>query len=76
LRSAQVESEARERAQMILGAISLVIWFAVAFTLGVRWYVDEYTARPILLAGGIALAVAALPWLAYRPLVRRLRRRA
>jgi hypothetical protein len=74
LRSAQVESEARERAQMILGAISLVIWFAVAFALAVRWFVNEYSARPILMAGGIAFLVAALPWLAYRPLVRRLLR--
>jgi hypothetical protein len=67
------ESEARDHAQFILGAISLVIWFAVAFTLGVRLFVDEYTAPPILIAGGIALVVAALPWLAYRWLVRRLR---
>ena len=69
------DSAARDRAQMILGAVSLVIWFAVAFTLGVRWYVDESTAPPILMAGGIALIVAALPWLGYRPLVRRLRGR-
>ena len=62
------------RAQFILGAISLVIWFAVAFTLGVRWYIDEDTAQPILMAGGIALMVAALPWLLYKPLVRRLSR--
>jgi hypothetical protein len=74
LSSARVESEARDRAQMILGAISLAIWFVVAFALGVRWYIDEYTARPILMAGGVALAIAALPWLAYRPLVRRLLR--
>jgi hypothetical protein len=67
--------EARERAQMILGAVSLVIWFIVAFALGVRWYVDEDTAPPILAAGGIALVIAALPWLAYGPLVRRLRKR-
>jgi hypothetical protein len=67
-------AEARDRAQFILGAISLVIWFAVAFALGVRWYVDENTAPPILMAGGIALLIAALPWLAYRPLVRRLSR--
>ncbi len=70
--SARIESEARDRAQMILGAISLVIWFVVAFALGVRWFIDENTAQPILMAGGIALMVAAIPWLAYRPLVRRL----
>ena len=68
-------AEARDRAQFILGAISLVVWFVVAFALGVRWYVDENTAQPILLAGGIALAVAAVPWLAYRPLVRHFVRR-
>jgi len=67
-------ASARDRAQFILGAVSLVIWFGVAFTLGVRWYVDENTAPPILMAGGIALLVAALPWLAYRPLARRLSR--
>jgi hypothetical protein len=44
----------------------------VAFALAVRWFIDEYTAQPILMAGGVAFAVAALPWLAYKPLVRRL----
>ena len=57
---------------MILGAVSLVVWFIVAFTLGVKWFIDEDTPQPILMAGGIALAVAALPWLAYPWLVRRL----
>jgi hypothetical protein len=60
---------------MILGAVSLVIWFIVAFGLGVKWFIDEDTPQPILMAGGIALAVAALPWLAYPWLVRRLRTR-
>ena len=66
--------DARDRAQFILGAISLVIWFAVAFPLGVLWYVDEDTAQPILMAGGIALAICALPWLAYPALVRKFSR--
>jgi len=65
-------SNARDRAQFILGAVSLVIWFAVAFTLGVRWYVDEDTAQPILMAGGIAFMICAVPWLAYPWLVRHL----
>jgi hypothetical protein len=60
---------------MILGAVSLVIWLIVAFALGVLWYVDEDTPQPILMAGGCALIVAALPWLAYRPLVDWLRKR-
>lgn len=68
-------AEARDRAQFILGAVSLVIWFVVAFSLAVKWYIDEYTAQPILMAGGVAFAVAAIPWLAYAPLVRRLMKR-
>jgi hypothetical protein len=60
---------------MILGAISLVIWLVVAFGLGVVWYIDEDTPQPILMAGGIALMVAGLPWLGYQWLVRRLMRR-
>ena len=69
---ARIESEARDRAQTILGAISLVIWFVVAFGLGVKWFIDENTPQPILMAGGIALMVAAIPWLAYGRLTRRL----
>jgi hypothetical protein len=71
-----MESEARDRAQMILGAVSLVIWFIVAFTLGVHWYIDEDTAQPILIAGGIALMIAAIPWATYPWLIRRLVRKA
>ena len=70
------KAEARDRAQFILGAVSLVIWFIVAFALGVRWYIDDDTAQPILMAGGIALLVSAVPWLAYSWLVRRLSRDA
>ena len=69
-------SEARDRAQFILGAISLVIWFITAFTLSVKWFIDEYSAQPILMAGGIAFIVAALPWLAYPVLVSRIRKTA
>jgi len=65
-------AEARDQAQFILGAVSLVIWFLVAFTLSVMWFVDEYTGGPILRAGVIAFVIAAVPCLAYRPLVRRL----
>jgi hypothetical protein len=66
------EAEARDRAQWILGAISLVIWFAFAFGLALLWFTDDNHPQPIFLAGGIALVIAALPWLAYRPLTRRL----
>jgi hypothetical protein len=59
---------------MILGAISLVLWLVIAFWLSIQWYIDEDTPRPILMAGGVALMFAAIPWLAYPALVRRLRR--
>jgi hypothetical protein len=68
-------ADARDRAQFILGAVSLVIWLVLAFTLAVKWYIDEYTAQPILMAGGIAFAVAAIPWLAYPVLLRRFMKR-
>jgi hypothetical protein len=70
----RTDSEVRDRVQMILGAVSLVLWFVVAFGLAIRWYVDDNTPQPIFMAGGIALLVAGIPWLAYRPLVRRLRK--
>jgi hypothetical protein len=63
-------AEARDQAQFILGAVSLVIWFAVAFALGVQWYIDENNPQPILMAGGIAFMICAIPWLAYPWLVR------
>ena len=65
-------SEARERAQLLLGAVSLALWLAVGYSLALLLYVQTHTGRSILLAGAIALAVAALPWLGYRRLVRRL----
>ena len=71
---ARIEAEARDRAQFLLGGISLAIWFVAAFGLSVAWFVDEYHGRPILMAGGVAFVLAAIPWLAYRPLVRRFSR--
>ena len=63
-------AEARERAQLILGAVSLVIWFAVAFTLAVNWMLQGQPDSRIILAGTLALGVAAAPWLGYRRLVK------
>ncbi|MDQ3811151.1 MAG: hypothetical protein M3336_12760 [Chloroflexota bacterium] len=68
-------AEARDRAQLILGAISLLVWFVVAFTLSVSWLLAGAPQSRVMLAGGIGLAVAALPWLAYRRLVCRLSER-
>ena len=65
-------AEARERAQLVLGALSLLIWFSVAYVLAVTWYMQTHTQRTILLAGFVALLVAAVPWLGYRRLVNRL----
>jgi hypothetical protein len=68
---ARTDLEARELAQMVLGAVSLVLWFAVAFGLAIAWQVTEDQPKQIMLAGGIALVVAALPWLSYHRLVSR-----
>jgi membrane protein YdbS with pleckstrin-like domain len=69
----RTDGEVRDRAQMILGAVSLVLWFLVAFGLAIAWWVDDNTPQPIFMAGGIALIVAAIPWVAYKPLLRHLR---
>jgi protein-S-isoprenylcysteine O-methyltransferase Ste14 len=68
------ERRARERAEAILGLISLIVWLVLAFTLAIAFgATDEDHPQPIMMGGGIALVVAALPWLGYRWLVRRLR---
>ncbi len=70
----RTHQDAAERAQLLLGAVSLVLWFAVAFGLAVTWVLQGASDSRIILAGMIALAVAAVPWLAYRRLVERLAR--
>lgn len=76
LSAERAAAEGRDRAQIVLGAVSLVIWFVAAFALAINWWVDEYSARPILMAGGVAFLIAAIPWLAYAPLSRRLTQRS
>ena len=71
----EAERRARERTEAILGLISLVIWLALAFSLAVHFGVDEDHPQPTLMAGGLALVVAALPWVSYRWLLGRARRR-
>jgi hypothetical protein len=70
----RTRQEAIDRAQLILGAVSLVVWFIVAFALGVTWTLQGAPEARVIVAGFIALGVAALPWLGYRPLVNRLQR--
>ncbi|MBV9356802.1 MAG: hypothetical protein JO023_14910 [Chloroflexi bacterium] len=70
----EAERRARERTEAILGLISLIIWFALAFSLAIHFGVDEDHPQPTLMAGGLALVVAALPWLSYRWLLGRSRR--
>jgi peptidoglycan/LPS O-acetylase OafA/YrhL len=68
------ERRARERAEVILGLISLVLWLVLAFGLAIAFgATDEDHPQPIMMGGGIAFIIAALPWLSYRWLVRRLR---
>ena len=71
----RTDLEAREFAQAVLGAVSLVIWFAVAFGLAIAWQVTQDQPKQIMLAGGIGLVAAALPWLGYPRLVTHLTRR-
>jgi hypothetical protein len=66
------QQEATERAQLLLGAVSLLLWFAVAYALAVNWLLAGASDSRVILAGTIALVVAALPWLGYRSLVRKL----
>ena len=73
-RRSRSQREAEEYAQMLLGLVSLVVWFVVAFGLAIAMHVDDDHPRQIMLAGGIGLAVAALPWLGYRALVDAARR--
>jgi len=69
-REEQARRQAREAVVQGLGLISMIIWVSgvLAFLIWV------YPARPFkpssgMLAGLVMLAIAALPWLAYRPLV-------
>jgi hypothetical protein len=76
-RARGAEAEARERVQMVLGLLSLVIWFVVACAVVVALDLPR-SGRPsqVLLVGLGALLVAALPWLGYRRLVAARRRPA
>ena len=65
-----------ERAQFILGALSLAIWLIVAFGLATIFGVTQEDDTPhIMTAGGIAFMCAALPWVYYPRLIERLKRR-
>lgn len=68
-----VKREAEERWQMILGLISLVVWFAVSFALILAMDAILGPGRPsrIIVAGTIAALAAAAPWIPYQRLVQR-----
>ncbi|MBX5492720.1 MAG: hypothetical protein IRZ14_16335 [Chloroflexi bacterium] len=68
----QARQQAREAVIQWLGLISMAIW-VIGILAFMIWL---YPARPLkpssgMLAGLVMLGVAALPWLAYRPLVQR-----
>lgn len=66
-----VEQEARERVQLRLGFLSLVLWFLISFGLVAALNLPAYgRGAPIIMAGFLGLALSALPWLGYRRLVR------
>lgn len=73
---ADLEQQVRESVQARLGLFSIVIWFLVTFAAVVPLrLVYEIRAPFVLLVGFLALAIAALPWLAYGRMVEtRLRR--
>ena len=65
------QQEAAEWVQLRLGLLSLLLW--LFFTFGLLTYLGLQTINDhpalIVMAGCLGLAVAALPWLAYRRLV-------
>ena len=70
------EREARERVAFYLALTTMVLWFLLTFSLAVVLDVAN-SERPqrVIPLGFATLAVAALPWLGYRPLVRAWSRR-
>ncbi len=75
-----VEQRARERVQLWLMIVSTVLWFVLTYTVATVLDI-AHSDRParVIPLGFAMLALAALPWLAYRRLVaaevrRRLRR--
>jgi uncharacterized membrane protein len=71
-----LEQQVRERVQARLALSSMLLWFIVTFAAVVPLrLIYEIRAPLVLLIGFLALAVAALPWLAYGRMVEsRLRR--
>jgi hypothetical protein len=71
-----MEREARERVAFYLALTTTVIWFLLTFSLAVMLDVAN-SERPqrVIPLGFFTLAIAALPWLLYRPLVRAWERR-
>lgn len=57
--------EIPENHQAILGLSSLLIWLVVVFAIILRFNLDNGPQPFLLVAGFTALAISALPWLAY-----------
>jgi uncharacterized membrane-anchored protein len=66
------EREAKESVQARLALFSMIIWLSVTLAIVLPLRLN-YGLRPayVIMIGFAALLVAALPWLAYRRLVRR-----
>ena len=68
--------DARDVVQFPLGCLSLVLWLVVVFVFFLAFNLwTRVTSTPLLMAGGLALVVAALPWLAYPRMVAARRKR-
>jgi hypothetical protein len=66
-----LEREAKERVAFYLALASTLIWFVVTFTVATLLDV-AHSDRParVIPLGFVVLAFSALPWLAYKRLVR------
>jgi hypothetical protein len=64
------DQEAREFAQAVLGLVSLVVWFGLSFGVAIAMQLTYSNNRTIMMIGGVALVIAALPWLGYHRLVK------
>lgn len=66
-----LRQEALDHVQLWLGLVSLLLWFTVSYGIVLAANLTQGgSPSRIIIAGAIGLLFAALPWLAYRRLVR------